>query len=271
MLYLVGVRRAGQRGIRWPARRTIAFFALGLGSYAVVSFGFLGAYSASLRWAFVLRASLLLLVVPTLGALGSPTALLRSALDEAPRRRIDAILASRVMRLLGNAIVAPIVPLVLFACFLTPIAGLLRTDPVGEALVTIVLPVLGLVMAVALTDEHAQRTSQFYTAEFLVTFVELLFDSVPGILLRLSTTVLDGVPAVPGLTPHWFPDPLRDQQLAGDLLWFMAEVGDLPALVLLFTRWSHSDRREARAYDDLTDEEYADLAERHLRGPGPDR
>lgn len=251
-------------------RRTVAFLALGLGSYAVVSFGFLGAYSRTLRWAFVLRAALLLLAVPALATLGRPTALIRVAAHERTRVRFEALLASRGMRVLGNAIVAPLVPLGLFLCFLTPISGFLRTDPVGATLISVVIPLVGLVMAITLVEENTQRTGTSYTAEFLIAFVELVIDALPGIVLRLATTVLDGVQSATVGIPHWFPNPLRDQQLAGDLLWVIAEVGDIPALVLLFIRWSRSDRREARTYDDLTDEQYAALTHQHLRGPGPE-
>ena len=48
--YALGIRRAARHGVVWPRRRTVLFFALGLGSYAVVELGFLGAWSAQPRW-----------------------------------------------------------------------------------------------------------------------------------------------------------------------------------------------------------------------------
>lgn len=62
------------------------------------------------------------------------------------------------------------------------------------------------------------------------------------------------------------PSPLRDQQLSGDLLWFIAEIADIPVLVLLFVRWARVDRGEARGFDQLSDEEMAELTRQHLRG-----
>jgi len=265
VLYLRGVGTARRRGA-WPARRTAAFLLLGVGSYLLVCLGPLGALSSGLRWAFVLRVTLLLLLVPALVALGRPVELLAAALGDRGRARLDRLRASRPIRLLGTAIVAPIVPFVVFLLLLTPIAGAVRVSPLGSAAVSLLVPALGLLLTLSLVQEQAQRTGASYTGEFLIGFVELVLDAIPGILMRLSGTVLDGLPHLAVGAAAWFPSPLRDQQLAGDLLWCVAELGDVPALILLFARWQRSDRREARSYDDLTDEEYAALAAEHLRG-----
>ena len=83
-------------------------------------------------------------------------------------------------------------------------------------------------------------------------------EAVPGIVLRITNHVLDGS-VVQAVGQPWFPSPLRDQHLAGDLLWFIAEVADVPVLIALFVRWQRSDRREAREVDDLTDEQMDEM------------
>ena len=80
LAYVAGVRRVRRAGGTWPARRTLGFVLAGLGSYAVISFGFLGARSEDLRWAFTTRVALLLLVVPLLTLLGRPLDLAYAAL-----------------------------------------------------------------------------------------------------------------------------------------------------------------------------------------------
>jgi cytochrome c oxidase assembly factor CtaG len=62
------------------------------------------------------------------------------------------------------------------------------------------------------------------------------------------------------------PEPLRDQQLSGDLLWFIAEIVDVPILVILMMRWIRTDKRESRTMDELSDEDMAELTAAHLRG-----
>ena len=265
VLYALGMRTAARRGSPWPRSRAVAFYALGLGSYALVELGFLGTWSSELRWAFVARIALLLLAVPGLIALGRPLDLLRVCLSPAARQRVDAVLDGRVFRVLGNAMFATLFAAAVFCVFLTPLAGVLRTSPVlGEAIGVVTLGA-GLVLVVPMMALTGIHTSTFLAIEFLLAFVELVIDSIPGILLRLNDTIVDGVTT---LTPGaaWWPNPLHDQHLAGDLLWFIAEVADVPILIILLVRWHRRDRREAASFDELTDEEHDALVQAHLRG-----
>ncbi len=245
--------------------KILGFFLLGLGSFAFVSFGFLGVYSEQLRWAFTTRIALLLFAVPGLLSLGTPVTLARRVLTGTSLRVMDAVLQSWPVRLFGNAVFAPIFALAAFSVFLTPIAGNLRESPLAGAILTVAVPIVGLLMVLPIVEHTTQRTSFFITVEFLLVFVELVIDAIPGILMRLNGSVLDGVGPVLASLPDWFPNPLHDQHLAGDFLWFIAEVADLPVLILLFVRWSRVDRREAKDLDDLSDEEMDALTREHLR------
>jgi putative membrane protein len=264
-LYGAGVWSLARRGIRWPVARTLAFFLLGLGSFAVVDFGFLGAYSSELRWAFTTRISLLLFAVPGLVSLGAPVALSRLALSGVPLRVMDAVSASWPVRLVGNAVFAPVFALAAFSVFLTPLAGSLRESSTAGAILTIAVPVIGLLMVLPIVEPASQRTSFYITVEFLLVFAELVMDAIPGILLRLNNHILDGLGTIAGAVPLWFPSAYHDQHLSGDFLWFIAEIADVPVLILLFIRWSRIDRHEAKELDDLSDEEMAALTREHLR------
>ncbi|HEV7567666.1 MAG: cytochrome c oxidase assembly protein [Leifsonia sp.] len=260
---IVHLRR---RGHRWPLVRTLAFYLLGLGSYAWVSFGFLGAYSVELRWAFTTRIALLLFAVPALVTLGKPVALTRIVLSGMPLRMLNSALRSWPARLFGNAIFAPLFACAAFLVFLTPAAATLRDNAPSQWAITILVPLAGLLMVLPIGEHTTHRTSLFITAEFLFAFVEMVLDAIPGILLRLNGSVLDHAPAVVGSLPTWFPNPLHDQHLSGDFLWFIAEIVDVPVLVVLFMRWTRTDRREAKQLDDLSDEEMEALTLAHLRG-----
>ncbi|TFC11788.1 cytochrome c oxidase assembly protein [Cryobacterium sp. MDB2-33-2] len=261
----MGIRAAGSRGTAWPLLPTLGFFLLGLGSWAWVSFGFLGAWSPDLRWAFTTRIALLLFVVPALLSLGRPVELARAALQGRALRGFNAVLGSWFVRLVGNAVFAPLFAIAAFLVFLTPLAYVLRSNPAAEASLTLLVPLVGLLMVLPITDHALVRTSLFITAEFMLAFVELVMDAIPGILLRLNETVLDGAPALVGSFPAWFPSPLWDQHLSGDFLWFIAEVADIPVLIILFLRWNRTDRHEAKQLDELSDEQMAALTAEHLR------
>lgn len=263
--YLLGVRRLTRDGARWPLGRTAAFVLAGLGSYAAISFGFLGTHSADLRWAFVTRIALLLLVVPLLSLLGRPLDLAYAALPGGGAARVRAVVSSRPVRLLGNAIVAPVVGCAIFLVFLTPLAGAWRTSLLGEEGTGLVMPLLGLLFVLPIAAHTGVRSEVFIAAEFLFAFLELVLDSIPGIVLRLTDHVLDGVGALARPLPAWFPGPLTDQHWSGDLLWSIAEVADLPILLALFVRWVRSDRHHADRADELSEDELDALVQAHLR------
>lgn len=230
-------------------------------------FGFLGTYSPELRWAFTTRFALLLFAVPSLIVLGRPVALARLTLRGRAKRGLEKFLKSWPVRIFGNAIFAPIFGLVLFMFFLTPLAAAMREDPLPRTLITILIPLIGLFMVLPIATHNVARTSLFITAEFMLAFVELMLDAIPGILLRLNDSILDHAARITAAVPPWFPTPLHDQHLSGDLLWFIAEISDVPVLIVLFVRWSRTDRSEAKKVDDLSDEEMDELMRAHLRGP----
>ncbi|MDQ6755074.1 MAG: cytochrome c oxidase assembly protein [Actinomycetota bacterium] len=265
LLYARGLAGARRRGLRWPLWRALSFYVLGLGSFAAVSFGFPAVYSHDLRWAFTLKVTCYLFVVPLLAGLGKPLTLARQTLSRSGTLRLEAFLGHRLMRLLSNTIVAALLGLVMFTVFLTPLFYPLRTSPVADAVLTVLVPLMGLLMTVPIIEEGAAgAVNSLIVVEFIYVFIELVADAVPGIMMRVSPQILDGAPGPLVNHAKWMPNPLRDQQLAGDLLWFLAEIVDLPLIMLMFVRFSRSDKREARSFDDLTDDQLDELNRVHL-------
>jgi cytochrome c oxidase assembly factor CtaG len=267
-LYASGIIALAARGERWPLLPTLGFYGLGLGSFAVVNLGFLGVYDAELRWAFTTRIALLLFAVPALVAIGKPVTLAKNVLSGMPLKVMDAVLGSRIVRLFGNVVFAPLFALAAFMVFLTPLAGVIRLSSLGEVIITVLVPTVGLLMVLPIIEHTTQSTTFIVTVEFMLVFVELVIDAIPGILLRLNGHILDQVGPVLGSLPAWFPSSYHDQHLSGDLLWFIAEIADLPVLIVLFMRWQRTDRAEAKKLDELSDEEMDALTQAHLRARG---
>ena len=264
-LYLVGVISLRRRGHSWSIWRTIGFLVLGIGSYLFVDLGFFGVYSQDLRWAFTTRIALLLFVAPMLMAIGRPVSLALTVLREKPRRRLRKFLGSRLIRLISNAIFAPLLSLALFMLFITPVSGLIRQSTTAQHAISTAIPVIGLLMFLPLVSNQSRRTSLFISAEFMIAFVELMLDAIPGVVLSISDTVQDGLVSRPIGAPSWFGSALSDQHFSGNLLWMIAELGDVPILVLLFIRWMRHDRKDQKKTDVLSDEQYDALVAEHLK------
>jgi putative membrane protein len=264
-LMLLGLLK--RRGQSWPVWRVLAFFILGLGAYAFVEFGFFGTYRFELRWAFTTRIALLLYAVPLLLSLGRPLELARAARTDASRARFDKFLESWPIRLVSNAIFAPLFALAFFMLFVTPLSATMRTTHVWQNAITVGAFLMGQLMLFPMLQRKEHRSEIFMVAEFLLAFAELMLDAIPGVVLSISNTVLDGASRVAGHLPAWFPTPLADQHFSGNLLWMIAEGADIPILVLLFIRWGHQDKKAAKSIDDLTDAEFEALTNQHLKHP----
>ena len=259
-LYLAGVRAAG----RWSWVRTSAFVA-GLVLVLLAACSFVGVYAPVLFWVYVVQACLLLLVAPLLLGAGAPLTLAarvaRPGRD--PARRLTRSRVFRVARVPGFG------PLVLIAAtsvlFFTPLmTASLQSGTIGQ-LVRLGLLLAGLLVALPVTDEAMRLTSLAYAAALGLAFVEFLLDAVPGIVLRLHATVLQPLYWASVHRP-WGPSPLQDQQLAGAVLWFFGEAGDIPFIAALLAAWVLTDAREARAVDAALD---AAEQERPRQAPRP--
>ncbi|MCO7219622.1 cytochrome c oxidase assembly protein [Klenkia sp. PcliD-1-E] len=221
------LRAAGQP---WPVLRDVAF-AAGVLLAAWTTSGILQVRGEQVEWVWTAQELLLLLVVPVLLVAGQPVALLRGT-HRTPR----------VLRLVGHPALSPLyVPVVCGLLFFGGVGQLaLSSEPVSWALHLALLAV-GAVVALPLVDRDDARSSLAVGAALAVGVVELLLDAVPGIVLRLETH----------LTVPWFDAPgwLAGQQSAGGLLWTVAEVLDLPFLVLTVLQWIRVERREAVRVD----------------------
>jgi putative copper resistance protein D len=250
--YLLAVRRVRRGGGSWSAARTGLFLAAGLGSVVLVTSSFLGAYAGRLMWVYATQVSLLLTLVPVLVMAGRPLTLAREA--GAGTRVLDGVLASRPWKALTSPLVGPLlVPLAITAVFFTPLMADSLRHAWVLALTQLGLLAVGAVLAVPLVGEAGAETSALIAVAVLVGILELILDAIPGLIVRLRTHVL--APAYWTSFPRpWGAHALGDQQHAGAVLWFVADVIDLPFLALLFLRWQRADAREAAAADRALDE-----------------
>jgi cytochrome c oxidase assembly factor CtaG len=265
--YTAGLRRLRQRQVPWAGGHT-ALFGVGLLLLVLSSCGFVQAYARSLFWAWTTQTLLLFLIVPVVLMSGQPLHLLRLVSNTKPgggaarptARRLDRALESPPLRVLSSPLVGPaLVPLVSAGLFFGPVAGWsARSAPFTWALHLALLG-LGALIALPLIDTDRDPGSLAVGLALGIGSFELVLDAVPGIALRLHTGTATTFFAHRA-AHSWSPSALHDQQVAGAILWCLAEVIDLPFLVLVFRRWLRADAREAAAADAVLE------AERSARG-----
>jgi putative membrane protein len=255
--YASAVRRVRQAGKHWPAGRVV-IFAVGIAALVWTTCGFAGAYLDSLFWAWTAQQLGLLLVVPYFIMAGGPLQLARMLSgDDGPVARFER---SRVIRTLGNPLIGPaLVPLLSVLLFFGPLPGwAIDVAPFGWA-EQVVLVAIGALIVLPLVGADRPRSSLAVGLSLAIGSFELVLDSVPGIALRLHHTVTSSYFDFRAVHP-WTPSAIRDQQTAGSVLWCVAELLDLPFLILVYRQWLKADARDAAEVDAVLE------AERIARG-----
>jgi cytochrome c oxidase assembly factor CtaG len=249
--YAYGVHRVRAAGQPWPASR-ILVFAIGIAALIWATCGFAGAYLDSLFWVWTAQQLTLLLVVPYLILAGGPL-----LLGGPPVQRL---LSSRFVRTLGNPLIGPaLVPLLAVVLFFGPLPGwAIDVPPIGWIEQLAVLAI-GALIVLPLVGGTGRRTSLAIGLSLAIGSLELVLDAVPGIALRLHRTVTTSFFDFRAVHP-WTPTALHDQQTSGSVLWCVAELLDLPFLVLVFVLWLKADAQDAAEVDAVLE------AERIARG-----
>jgi cytochrome c oxidase assembly factor CtaG len=251
---IIVVRAAGGG---WPARRSAAFGA-GLTIGVWTTNGFPQAYVGSLFWIWTAQVLTLLLLVPLVVLAGGPLQLakLRSGESGWAQR----FLRSRPARVLANPLVGPaLVPLLSVVLFFGPLPRwAIDVAPFGWLVQLLVLATGALIVLPLVGVEDPPSSLRVGLALAIGSF-ELVLDAVPGIALRLHRSLSTSYFDV-RTTHSWSPAALHDQQLAGAILWCVAELIDLPFLVIVFRQWLRADARDAAEVDAVLE------AERIARG-----
>jgi cytochrome c oxidase assembly factor CtaG len=235
----------------WPARRAIWFIG-GLVLVLLATSGPVADELPKLFWIWLSQSLLLLLLLPIPIVAGQPVELVRRV--HAATGRTPALLRfadAGPGRFFASPIVgAGLIPIACVVFLFGPVpAWSIQHTAVGWLIQTALLAV-GLVIVLPLISTDTTTSSLAFGAAIAIGLVELLVDAVPGIVMRLSThpvtSYFDFRHAAGQLSP------LSDQQLAGGILWCVAELLDLPFMVLIFRRWIQADAREAAVIDAQT-------------------
>lgn len=248
-LYLYGVHRLRARGDKWSRGRTFAFVGLGLGSAVIATQSALGTYDTVLLSVHMAQHMILSMLTPLMMALGAPVTLALRTLHPRPRKWLLSVLHSRFAKVMCF-------PLIGFTLFvLSPWAlyfsgwydATLRSTALHDLLhVHFILvgalffwPLLGL-------DPVPGRV--IYPFRLIMTFLTLPFHAFLGITIMSASTLI-AEDWYTSFDRAWSPSPLRDQYIAGGLLWGSGDIVGLIFFGVLFVQWVKESQREARRED----------------------
>ncbi|MBX7265984.1 cytochrome c oxidase assembly protein [Micromonospora sp. Llam7] len=255
-LYLYGVHRLRMRGDRWPIARTIFFLGPGLGGIASVTVSGLEAYDTTLLSVHMVQHMVLSMISPIFLALGAPVTLALRTLPIGPRRRLLAVVHSRLARVYTF-------PLVAFAIFVVNPFALYFTDLYrytlehawAHELVHAHFIMTGCVFFWPLLGLDPLPGRWPYPGRALLMLLSVPFHTVLGLTVMQSTTLFAG-DWYPALGLSW-ADPREDQVLAGGILWAGGEFVSVTMLAVLVVQWMRQAEREARRIDRELDRQEA--------------
>jgi len=261
--YLRSVRRLVRGGGAWPLRRSVLFGG-GVALLAWTTCGFPQAYGSSLYWVWTTQALALLLVVPFVLLAGQPIRLARARAGR-PGPML-AFLGSPIGRLLANPLVGPaLVPLLSGVLFFGPVPAWAIASPAFGATLQLLLVAVGGLILLPLVASDDEPSSLAVGLTLAIGSFELVLDALPGVVLRLHTSLATSY--FEHRSAHsWSPGALHDQQIAGSILWCVAEVIDLPFLLIVYRRWLRADARDAAEIDAVLEAER--IARSGLTEPG---
>ena len=250
--YAYGVRRKARAGESWPLWRTAAFFVLGLGTLVFATMSALAVYNRVLFWPAAVQNILLDLFAPLGLALGDPLGL------AAPGGRLRRAFSSRPVRLLTYPLVSSLLVLVSeLTIYFTPYFSHALAGNAVRQLMHLQLLLTGclFVLPMLSRQELLPRWCS-HPVRALLVFLDGLFDSVPGLVVMTSGTLVAGH-WYHSHTRDWGPSVRHDQMLGGGLMLVLAELVGLPFLLLVFLEWWRAERDRTVALDAALDREAA--------------
>lgn len=246
-LLLIAALGAGYFRCRPTSRAPVYCFAAGLVMWALSVTSVIAVYAPVLFWMRALQVLVLLFVVPFLLALGRPVTVVRAALPEEGRGRLDRLLASRPSRIVLSPLCTSAAMLgVPWLLYLTPWYVASMAGATGS-MTRILLPVIGFgyFYARLQSDPVPRRYSPLLSIG--ISVVESLGDGLLGLVLWLGPLIAYDYYAA--LQRNWGPSLRTDQSVGAGVLWIVGDVLGVPFLAVLMRGLSRHEKVRAKEVD----------------------
>jgi putative copper resistance protein D len=198
----------------------------------------------------------LAMVAPIFLALGAPVTLALRTLRGAPRRRLLAVVHSRVAKLLAHPLVAYGIFVVNpFVLYFTGLYRITLANEFAHELIHAHFILTGCLFFWPLVGLDPLPGRWPYPGRALLMLLSVPFHTVLGLTVMQSTTLFGG-DWYPSLALGW-ADPWADQKIAGGILWVGGEFISVTMLAVLVVQWMRQSEREARRIDRELDRQEA--------------
>ena len=260
LLYLYGVHRLRSRGDTWSPWRTASFVGLGLGSFVLATQSALAAYDTVLFSAHMIQHMVLAMLTPVFLALGAPITLAIRTLPAGGRRRLLAVLHSRVAKLVTFPVVAGVLFVATpFALYLTGWYEATLRSGVLHDLNHLHFVLIGCLWFWPLLSLDPMPGRIPHPMRLLAIFATMPLHAFLGVAIMGSSTVIAG-DWYAEIDRSWGPSLARDQEIGGGILWASGDLVALVVLGALFVQWARASAREARREDRRLDRLEAEAA-----------
>src|SRR5262245_33848182 len=234
-LYLLGVRRLGARGVRWPVRRS-ALLLLGLATIGLAVLSPVMAEDERFD-VHALQHLLLGMAAPIFLMLSAPLTLLLRALPTAYRAPLARLLHSRLLRLVAHPVTTALLAVgSLYPLYFTGLYQATLDHPTLHELVHLHFIAAGYLFAwsIAGVDPLSRRPSVSVRGTVLTVAM-----AAHGTLAKLLYVHGPLVAAGSGV-------PVAERQAAGLVMWYGGDAVDLVLLLLFFSQWYVAGGRRLR-------------------------
>ncbi|WP_309227700.1 MULTISPECIES: cytochrome c oxidase assembly protein [unclassified Mycolicibacterium] len=229
-------------------------FGAGLVWWLLATHSVIAVYTPVLFWVRALQVLLLLYVVPFLLAMGQPVTVLREASGPNVRARLDAMLGSRVARVVLSPPVTSVLMLATpWLLYLTPWYVASMVNPVIADLTRIALSAIG--FCYFYTRLQADPVPRRYSPllSIGISVAEGLGDGILGLVLWLGPLI--AYDYYSALHRDWGPSLRDDQTLGAGVLWILGDVLGVPFIMVLMRALGSHERRHAAEVDAEIDAE----------------
>jgi putative copper resistance protein D len=257
VVYLAAVVRLRRTGVVWPWWRTLAW-AAGTVSLFAVTGTWVNGYSMALFSVHMTQHMVLSLITPLLLLLAAPVTLALRTLPRGrgaagvPRALLLNALHSRLGRFLAHPLfTVPLFIASLYGVYFTPLFDALMSNPIGHQLMLAHFVVTGLLFFGPIVAQDPWPRTLSHPGRMLELFLPVPFHAFFGVAIMMAgSLVVDSFVNPPA---DWGVDLLRDQGVAGGIVWAFGELPTVLVLLVVFFSWASSEERRGRAIDRAAD------------------